>query len=230
MKVSELQPGTKLELELCDEEGKKLDYSLVSEFEWLVDSKTLMIAAPIHEGVIYPLRIRTTINVYFIRKAGWEYELYLFKAIISGREMNENIALLRIAVISDIERVQRRQYFRLGCSLPVKFRVVESMNEMVNESIQFRKTIADNLSGGGICLLLEDKLDVGKLVECEITTGEKKEVKFFGKVIRYEKSELEGKFKYEAGIVYIKINNNDREAVVKYIFNEQRKLRKKGLI
>ena len=230
MEISELQIGTKLELELRDEEGKKLDQSLISEFEWLVDPKTLMIAAPIHEGEIYPLRNGTIINIYFVHKAGKEYELYSFNAIISGREMSEKIALLKIGVISEIERIQRRQYYRLGCSMPVKFRVVESMSEIVNGSIPFRKTIASNLSGGGICLLLEDRLEVGKLVECEIATEENKEVRFFGKVIRYDNSQLDGRFKYEAGIAYIKINNNDREAVVKYIFNEQRKLRKKGLI
>ena len=78
--------------------------------------------------------------------------------------------------------------------------------------------------------MLEEKVEVGKLVECEVFTSQDKKVRFFGKVIRYERSELEGRFKYEAGIAYIKINDNDREAVVRYIFNEQRKLRKKGLI
>ncbi len=230
MEISALQIGTKLEVELCDDEGKKLNFNLISEFEWLIDSKTLMVAAPIHEGVIYPLHIGRIIKIFFIIKTGLEYELFSFKASISGREMSENIALLKIEVIGEVEKVQRRQYFRIGCSLPVKFRVVDSMNEKINEGIQYRKTIASNLSGGGLCLLLEDKLEVGQLVECEITTEEQKEVKFFGKVIRHDTRQLEGRFKYEAGIVYIKINNNDRETVVKYIFNEQRKLRKKGLI
>ncbi|NJD02276.1 MAG: flagellar brake protein [Ruminiclostridium sp.] len=230
MKVSDLEIGTKLELEIYDRNEQAQGLSLVSEFEWLVDPTTLMIAAPIFERVIYPLRIGTLINIYYIRKAAQEYELYTFKANVLKREMNENMALLRIGVISEIERIQRRQYFRLGCSIPVKFRAMESMNDTADINTQFKTTIANNLSGGGICLLLEEKLDVGKLLECEIATDGKKGIRFFGKVKRYEKNVLHGKFKYEIGIAFININNNDREKVVKFIFEEQRKLRKRGLI
>ena len=146
------------------------------------------------------------------------------------RGISNNLPLLKIEVPEELEKVQRRQYFRLECSLPVKFRVVETMNEQHNESIQFSKTIAGNLSGGGICLLLEEKLELGKLIECEITTDEQDTIRFFGKIVRHEQNDEESKFKYQAGITYIRINNKDREAVIKYIFNEQRKLRKKGLI
>lgn len=230
MEITELQIGTKLELEPFDENGIRLDYSLVSEFEWLVDARTAMVAAPIHEGVIYQLNLGTALNVYFVKKSEYEYEMFSYKAVVKGREMNGNLALLKLEISSDIEKVQRRKYYRLGCSLPVKFRVADSMDELTGGNIPFRKTIATNLSGGGICLLLEDRLEVGKLVECEISPEEDKAIRFFGKVIRDEKRELETRFKYSAGIAYINIDNKDRETVVKYIFNQQRKLRKKGFI
>ncbi len=230
MEFTDLAIGTKLELEPCGENEKRPEHSLVSEFEWLVDQNAVMVAAPIHEGVIYPLHLGTAMNVYFIKKNGFEYELFAFKATVTAREMQENLALLKLTIGGGIDRVQRRKYYRLGCSIPVRFRVVGSMNDQANENIPFRSTIASNLSGGGLCLLLEEKMEVGELIECEISPEENKVIKFYGKVIRYQKSELDTKLKYEAGIVYIKINNNDREAVVKFIFNEQRKLRKKGLI
>lgn len=230
MEISEIQMGTKLELEAYDEKGNKLEFILVSEYEWHIGNKTIMIAAPIYEGIVYPLRLGAEINVYFIKRTGYEYELFLFKAIVSGREINENIPLLKIDAVSEVEKVQRRQYYRMGCSLPVRFRIVDSDNNTDREDVKFRNTIAVNLSGGGICLLLEEIIDIGRRIECELFNEDNFKIKFLGKVTRYEESMLESKYKYKAGIIYININNSDREAVVKFIFNEQRKLRKKGLI
>lgn len=230
MEIGQIKVGTKLELELNNGDKEKIGHTLISGFEGAEDSRTLFISAPIHEGVVYPLHTGTQLAIYFFIKVPLDYELYMCQAQVVSREMKDNIALLKVELKSDIMRVQRREYYRLGCSLPVKFRVVESKNDMANKGIQFRQTIASNLSGGGICLLLEEKIEAGKIVECEIFTEENKVIRFFGKVTRHGKNSFEGKYKFEAGIVYIRINNNDRESVVKFIFNEQRKLRKKGLL
>lgn len=229
MKISELQAGTKLELEMINPDGVRYENTLVSQFEWAEGENEAMIAAPINEGVVFPIHTGTVIYVYFARKKESVKVFYRFKAVVTGRGASNNVPLLKIEAAGDIEKIQRRNYFRLDCSLSVQYRQVESLNPARNEGTPFKKALASNLSGGGICLLLEEKLEVGKLIECELPTGEGKIVGFYGKVIRYDRSETEG-FKYEVGIAYIKINENDREAVVKFIFDEQRKLRKKGLI
>jgi c-di-GMP-binding flagellar brake protein YcgR len=53
---------------------------------------------------------------------------------------------------------------------------------------------------------------------------------FEGEVLRVLRYNFEGKFSYEAGILYKKIENIDREAIIGFIFSTQRKLRKKGMI
>lgn len=230
MDITELKIGTKLELEIFNDDGIRLDYTMVSEFEWLTGENTAIIAAPIHEGAIFPVHMGTVINIYFNNKKDNDINLFRFKASVSGRETNENLALLKIDIESGIEKVQRRKYYRLDCSVPVRYRVVNSFSDNRNEKIEFKKTITGNLSGGGICLLLEEKIEIGKLVECEINIDPNRMIRTFGKVVRFDNSKIEGKFKYEVGIAFVKINDNDREAVVRYIFDEQRKLRKKGLI
>lgn len=230
MDLSDLEIGTKLKLELFDEAGKRIEPALVSEFEWSVGIHEAIIAAPIFEGNIFPIQTGTVLNVYFLNK--WEnvINLYKFSAMIKGRELTENIHLLRVELIGEIVKVQRREYYRLDCLVQVQYRLVSSLQAEQNQDIPFKKTFANNLSGGGICLMLEEKIEVGRMVECEIFKDHDKKVRFFGKVIRYEKNDMEVKYKYEAGIAYIKIHDNDRETVVRYIFDEQRKLRKKGLI
>jgi c-di-GMP-binding flagellar brake protein YcgR len=230
MNITELQIGTKLELEPFNEDGIKLDYTLVSEFEQAYSENIAIIAAPIHEGYIYPVRIGTVMNIHYSQKYENDYNLFMFKAKVIGRETSENLALLKVEIIGEIKKIQRRNYYRLECSIPVQFRIVNSYNSEYNKGIPFQKTIATDLSGGGIGLRLEERIEIGKLLECEILTEESKTIKFCGKLVRYYKNDVEGKFKFHAGVSYIKISNNDREAVVKYIFTEQRKMRKKGLI
>lgn len=230
MNISELEIGTKLELELFNEAGDRIDQVLVSEFEWHSGSNDIIIAAPIFEGSVVPLHFGTVMNVYFIKRREDDIHLYKFRAIVRARELAGNLHLIRVEMQGELEKVQRRSYYRLNCSVQIQYRIVDSMNEVYNDNIPFKKSFSNNISGGGISLMLEEKVEVGRLVECELFTSQDKRVRFFGKIIRYERSELEGRFKYAAGIAYIKINDNDREAVVRYIFNEQRKLRKKGLI
>lgn len=230
MKLSELEIGTKLELELFNSIGLKLEPLLVSEFEWYVEAHDAAIAAPIFEGNIYPVEIGTVLNAYFVSRKENVINLYKFSAMVKGRQISENLQLLIVELQSEIIKVQRRDYFRLDCLVQVQYKLVESFKTEYNENIPFKKTFANNLSGGGMCLMLEDKIEVGKLIECEIFNEQSRKVKFFGKVVRYEKTETKGKYKYEAGIAYIRINNIDRETVVRYIFEEQRKLRKRGLI
>jgi c-di-GMP-binding flagellar brake protein YcgR len=230
MVVSELEIGTKLELERIKEDGTRAETLLVSEFEWFAAPGEAVIAAPILEGSIVPLHPGTLLNVFFIKRREDDIQLYKFEARVAGRERSENLHLLRIEMPGEIEKVQRRNYYRLNCSLQAQYRIVDEINEVYNEDIPFKKTITNNISGGGVNLLLEDRIEAGKLVECEVFTSRNKKVRFFGKVVRYERNEVESKYRYEAGIAYVTIRSSDREAVVQFIFEEQRKLRKKGLI
>lgn len=230
MKLSELEIGTRLEMELFNDDGTRFEPTLVSEMEWSVGTDGAVIAAPIFEGKVFPVQIGTVMNVYFLNNKEAAKNLYKFKAVAKSREMTGNLHLLGVELQGEIEKVQRRKYFRLDCSLQVKYRQVDSINAVHNKDIPFKKTIANNISGGGINLMLEDMIDKHSFVECEIFSDHSRKVRFFGQVIRCEKRDIKEKFKYDAAIAFIKINEIDREVIIRYIFKEQRRLRKKGLI
>jgi len=227
MELFKPETGTKLELELLDNAGDRIEPILISEFESFENNNEAIIAAPIREGNIYPIHVGTHMNVYYLKSKGKDISLFKFRAVVRGREKHDNLHFLRIALTDEIVKVQRRRYFRFECSLTVEYRVVESENDK-NNSSPFLNTLTYNLSGGGIGLLLEDRIEEGSFVECRINIG--KEITFIGRVVRCVTNEIETKFKYKAGIAFVKIENNDREAIVRYIFKQQRKLLKKGLI
>jgi len=227
MQLIDLEIGLKLELDIYDEKtGERVKTSLVSQLEGIEDEKTAYISAPILEGIIYPVHINTTLNVMFFYKI----DVYRFKARVLDRGVNDNIPILKVQIESSIERIQRRQFFRFDCTVPIRYRVVDTMDNAQNDAIPFIDTFTRDLSGGGICIMLMEEVKKDEIVECELALDEDKIIRFYGRVLRTAKCKPEGKYKYEIGVRFKKIENQDREAIIKYIFMQQRKLRQKGLI
>jgi c-di-GMP-binding flagellar brake protein YcgR len=226
MKISEIVSGTKLDMDVYDNTGEKIDIIFVSQFEWSNNEESAVIAAPIHESEIYPIRIGSTITAYFYMKAN----IYKFSAEVIERGVVDNIALLKINIKSEIVKIQRRQFFRFEFSLPLKIREVNSFSPEYNEKIPFVKTVTKDLSGGGISVYAIEVIEMNKMVEVELEIYENIVIKFFGKIVRISKLEQESKYIYDIGISFKRIHDKDKEAIIKRIFIEQRKFRKKGLI
>lgn len=230
MELSDIETGAKLEIERFDEEGNRIVPNVVSKYERTLADYEAVIAAPILEGIVVPIQIGALLNVYFSYRMRYDVHLFVFNALVKDRHVYDNLPYIKVEKQGEIRKIQRREYYRLDCLIKVCYRQVNSFNPIIREDIPYKTTFANNLSGGGIRLLLEERLEVGKLIECEIFNDLNSNVHFFGKVLRLERGEPDERFKYEASVAYIKINENDRDAVIKYIFMEQRKLRKKGLI
>ncbi|MCX7842612.1 MAG: flagellar brake protein [Clostridia bacterium] len=225
MKYSDLQPGLKLELEVFNLQGEKIEHQLISQLEWIEDDNTGVIATPIFEGALYPIRIGWGMNVYFIFKDN----LYTFSSKVSSTYSKDNISLLKIVFQGEIRRIQRRQFFRFECCVPIKYRIVASTKPEYNEGILFTDTFSRDLSGSGVCIATEEKMLQNQLVELLLPLENSKEVNFFGRVVRSVKPEYND-LKYETGLSFYDIQYKEREAIIGFIFREQRKLRKKGLI
>jgi len=226
MNLSDIGIGTKLELELHSDIEKKRKRLLVSEFEWHDGNNSAYIAVPIFEGNYFPMHAGTVLNVYFIKNDN----LYMFEASVTGRKTEGNISLIRIDLNGNISEIQRRQFFRFDCYVKIKYRRVNSFNEEFNINIPYKSTKTRDLSGGGFCMVLEDKMDLGALLECQLELDENRTVNFFGNVARVVKFYIDEEIRYDTGVSFTKIKFKDREAIINYIFKEQRKLIKKGLI
>ncbi|HEX2944694.1 MAG TPA: PilZ domain-containing protein [Clostridia bacterium] len=230
MELSELEMGSKLELELFDNNGVRTGKTLISEYEWLEDGNRIAIAAPISERRIVPVPAGSSMNIYFIKQDGSIASLFKFRAIVKARYDADKLKILLVEKQGEIVGVQRRNHFRLDTLLEVGYRTVGTVKGGYPGVKQFKKALSVNLSGGGICLLLDDELDKGDLIECNMTFDRERNIRFFGKIVRFDEADREGRYRYKAGVAYIEIAENDREAVVRYIFQEQRKLLRKGLV
>lgn len=228
MKANELNPGTKLEIEVLDYTmgATETNKYYVSEFEWAEGENVICVAAPIHEGRYLTVPSGTSMNVYINCKS----EFYKVKAILIDRLVKEGLPIYRLNIESEIEKIQRRQFFRFDCVLDIKCREVEMINNTAVPKSKFSNGLTRDISGGGTCLALVEGIEQGKFIECELQLTENKSIKFYGTIVRSFKTDSDSKNKYEAGVEFYNIDNRSRETIISFIFEEQRKLRKKGLI
>jgi c-di-GMP-binding flagellar brake protein YcgR len=228
MELSDIEIGTKLEIEVNTADDERPVYA--SQFEWYEKDDTAAIAAPIYEGKIVPVETGTLIDIYFIRRTGKLTALNKFEAIVRGRSIEDNLHILLIEKLGEIVRIQRRSYFRLDVLLEVRYRVVPFFGGEYDADTPYARTLATDLSGGGISLILRDKLEKGSFIEGEIFNGQNEKISFRGKTARCERMLRDSRYKYIAGIQFVDISDSSRENIIRYIFSEQRKLINKGMI
>ncbi len=225
MKYRQIGLGTKLELELYKEDGEKIPAVFVSQFIGYDEKTDIMeIYAPIFQGMIYPVPHDTQMNIFFIKSK----DTFLYKAKAIERIYQGSIALLYIKPVSEIEKVERRFFFRMKQQLEIQYRSFKILlpdKEMGGDFI-FSETI--DISGGGVCIIAEDELEEGTFVEAIIKLDQK--IRFVGISVRSQPVIKKGKEGYETGIEFVRIENKDRERIISYIFRAQRELLKKGWI
>lgn len=226
MKTTDIEIGTKLELELFNHLGEKRENNFISELEGMDADNIAIIAAPIREGILYPVSVGSKLTAYFILQG----QLYMFEGRVITRGKIENIAILKVEVTSNIEKIQRREFFRFDCQLTVKYRACSIDNKGGDPKAPFKKSITRDISGGGLCFLGDEKIEKGQILECELYLDELKAIQFLGEVIRVSKNDDNTKHSLSFGVAYKDIKSTDREAVIGFIFDQQRNLRRKGLI
>ena len=229
MTFKDIAIGTKLEIEVMYPDENSTE-KMVSQLEDVEDENTALIAAPMAEGIVHTIKSGTRINVSFLVKLDiYRIELYTFNAMALGIMLEDKIPLIRIRLLGEIGRLQRREYYRSECSLEIQFSFIEPEEEGGETSADVIKAITRNISGGGVCILLREKIPMRSIIKCIVTLGGKT-IPFKGKVVRITPYEYQGVYNYEAGVSFIDIEDKDREEIIRFIFREQRRMRRKGLI
>jgi len=226
MEYGEIGLGTKIELELYDEDGNRLMPALISQYEAYDEKNNIVeIHVPFFEGNVYPVHQNTVMDVIFSK----ENDTYMFRGEAVQRFYYDNLAMIKLRPVTPIRRIQRRAFFRMDCVLNVKYRVLgNAIPDDDRIEGEFSTVKTKDISGGGVCILADEKLEKSSFIEAFIQLDSDKEIRFIGKVVRSSAVRKRGRLVYETGIEYIKIENRDREKIIGYIFEVQRERLKKG--
>lgn len=206
-----LEIGKKIEISY---EGKEQEEYFVSNVMEILDEDTYVLAMPIVKGNIYPLELGSTIDIYYYIE---EIGLFYFSSKVESRQ-REPIAQMTVKRVSDIKKIQRRNYFRLKVSFPVTIKIKEDQ-----EVIGYAK----DLSAGGMKVSVSKKILKKENLEVRFEIDDVT-LKIQGSVIR---SELENSSQtYDTGIKFLNLSESDINTIMKYLFKKQRILIKKGLM
>lgn len=201
---------------------EKVYFSMIQD---ILDEDTFVINLPMSKRERAFLYIGQEVAVNYFRCHGQ----YYFLAMVIERYEKENVYYFKLKKISDIHRLQRRNYFRLAKTIPIKIDILDQDNKTNIETIN---GYTFNICGGGVGVIVQQDLPVNTNVKCtfELKLGDNID-KFStkAKVVRCNHID-DQEDKFEVGICFEDMPEQQRDEIIKFIFNEQRRLRKRGLI
>lgn len=230
--------GDKIELQAVTRVGnetgeiyKKTYGSMVHD---ILSEDTLEIVMPTEKNKLILLPVDSEYDVVFYGEHG----LFQCFVRIIDRYKSNNIYILVVELISNLRKYQRREYYRFSCSLEMCARHLEEEEIQAIESrkpysltpgLPLKQSVIVDISGGGLRFISSQKYEPESLLYCNyklIVNGEKKTYEIVSKVLAVK--ELENRRGiYEHRVQYYNIREGVREEIIKYIFEEERKSRRK---
>jgi len=201
-----LEINNKLEV-LYDKKNYKSVIQDIREKE-----EEILISIPVLDGEYLTLATGTIIEqIYYGNN-----NIYQFKTKILGRTKERNLSLYRLSLPYDIKKIQRRDYVRVNF-----VKIINYINAKDIEKEKYKKALLLDLSGGGMRIKVEEKLEKDDIILAKIVY-ENSIINVNGKVIRVERTEDN---KYICGIIFSDINERTREEIIKIVFKVMRKQR-----
>ncbi len=207
----------------------------VSQVLDFAENGNMMVAMPMRQRNLVPLSKGQQYEVFFYTHKG----LYQSIAVIVDRFKSGNIYSMEISLTSELQKYQRRQYYRLEKSIAVKYAQISeeeftaflndnTMPESLRTAVDFFDGTSLDISGGGLRFIGNKMIEKARklIVQFDIVSS--------GGPIRYclpakviMSFELPDRInRFEHRIEFAGITSESRELLIKYIFEEERKMRK----
>ncbi|MBO5302625.1 MAG: flagellar brake domain-containing protein [Lachnospiraceae bacterium] len=228
--------GDKIDIRFVQqiERNEESPHVYKSQLTDITEEGELEITMPIENGrlVLLPLGIRFEF-VFYTSKG-----LYHSIGQIKERYKKDNIHMILVELHSQLKKYQRREYYRYPCLMKAQFyhiskddidtKTTEQIFEDLRDEHFFEKqkhVSIHDLSGGGVRMVSEEKIAANSYILLIIhLCNENTDKQFFlaGHVLDSEKIENhEGKF--ESRVQFIFRNDQMREEIIRFIFEEERK-------
>ena len=247
-----IQIGCKIEMKAVD---RRTGLTVTGETETYIsqllhweDTNVATIAVPTQKGHLIPLRVDEVYELQFVTKGG----LYCCKGLILKRvKLIGTIATAEVKFISAMEKVQRRQYYRMNCVIGMNYAVltdgqkelylkkkrclsleqkVEIEKKLEDQKIAFEKAMVLDISGGGMRFNSGVQQEAGEICLLQPALPEalrKKIPYFFGRVISSTRIPNRDPITFDNRVEFVEITSSEQEHIITYIFKEERDKRKR---
>ncbi len=185
-----------------------------------IEDDYLKLLVPFRKGSLVPLSPGTEIAVFFSADTA----AYKFSTEIQDR-VSESVPLLVVdrPAEDDFVKIQRRKFFRLEVRKKIWYRPVDKELEPEDD---YKESWTIDISGGGVKMVLEEELEKEQLLEVKLDIEAIEGVPILAKIVNFYDI-ADGK---ACGMKFVDINPRTRDSLMGWLFDHQRKLRRKGLI
>lgn len=238
-------PGDKIDIHVVqtqngnefEKTGTKLYKSNVMD---LISNVEIEIAMPTDGAKMVLFQTGLRIEMTFYSKRG----LYRCHGIVQRRYKKDNLFMLLVSERTELKKFQRREYFRINCIIDVDYYAISkeiaaagstgdlitaSQNVEIQCTMQ-RGTLLD-ISGGGIRFSSLTKIEKDSFILTDFhLENDRVNSEFFlaCQIISSERSTKEpDKYVNRAKFIYKDLK--DREAIVQFVFEEERRIRRKEI-
>lgn len=223
----------------AEKSGEKVPV-LATQVIDIINERTVIVAMPYEMGRMILLDLRESYELVFYTDLG----LYRAVAVVTSRRKENNIFSATMTFQTSLAKYQRREYFRLQCIIGVQYytvpeelvkkRTEEELFALVENNEELSKTekngVVVDLSGGGARFITSDTVaeDTWLAMKLPIINETTNELYMLpGRVVMCrEAGNAPGRF--ETRFEFVIHTSKIRDTIIRYIFEEDRKLRQRG--
>lgn len=234
-------PGDKIDIRLLhqmnaeDNGGQKAKVYKSNVCEFVSDHE-MEILMPMQGSRMVLLQIGAECQFVFYTRRG----LYSCDAIVRERYRKDNLYLLRILLRTEPKRFQRRAFFRID--FVTEMQLLEITEEVAalkttemlfveSQDIKYidhkKKAMICDISGGGVRFTVDTPLEPGQFVLLTFRLVNENTDECFYLVSQIVATQKEDTDRYSCRAKFIFKDLKDREKIVRFVFEEERRIRRK---
>lgn len=177
-----------------------------------------------HTPVNFPPGTSVELSMILTEPPGKEGR-YRGESVVT-RELPGRIPLLRLSLPETWERTQLREFFRVSVLLPVKVRVSSNGDDDKSRDDNWVKGLMQNISAGGCQIMLPKELSSDEQVQVEFDLPNR--TFRVPAVVRRSDPDASG-HQYVVGLAFTALSERQRDEIIRFAFQRQIELHKKGM-
>lgn len=220
MDWSHLMPGLRLEMipVLTNGEPAAMSMPPVSQLlQAVTDPGRMLVAVPIRlaRHVSWPIGSRIKVSFSESDKGIWQFDARILAVCdVDG------ICGYMLSAETGLRRLQRRAHFRVKCAVDVTL-TLRSPDQTVH-------AVTCDISGGGVCILLDHMLLAGSSVRIKIALGNGRIFQANSRVVRTQSVQIGHFNRYKVSLQYVDIPHEEQDSLIRCLMSWQKRQKAVG--
>lgn len=175
-----------------------------------IDGKKIRILTPMYRSVLVRLQEKTRIELLVYGDG----KVYYLDAEVIKTAVENNLYYTDIVAVSEVEKMERRNYYRVRTMKDILVRLKDEENPQEYES-----ALTIDLSGGGIMFSSTHEYSEDTDIEIKMNIDDSPVI-LDGKVLNKEKQEGLRSYKYT--VQFVNLDRSVKEKIITHVFKLQR--------